>query len=115
MLFAINGKPFMVLQMYIEGVPKLGVYRIEDGPDHIVNYGLYNKVYKAVLYLTSKDELDELEQLLQYEYVNLTWDDETFKAVPLNYRSQIILDKHDKSYKVEVAFKRAYSKFIGGP
>ena len=100
----INGNYYNVIQKWAEDKPKLGVFNIESSLDNVINYGLLGTIYKAILHITSKEELKQLETDLHNELVTLEWDGETFQVVPIQYKNQMILSGTDKYYIVEVAF-----------
>ena len=110
--FTINGRPYTVIQKFVEDTPKIGIFNIENVPDDIVNYGAYNRVYEAILHLTSEEELNELEAMLQNEVVTVSWDNDTFIAVPLQYNNQMILSGNKKTYRINITLRKLFNRQI---
>ena len=108
----INGVNYNVVQKWIEDTPKIGVYNIEEAPDSIINYGQYNRIYKAVLHISSDDILNQLERDLQKEVVNVIWNNEIFDATAIQYNNTMILDGAKKYWVVNITLRRLFSKRI---
>lgn len=113
--FKIDDVSFTVLYPYIEEHPKIGVYDIENSASEVVNYGRYHDIYHFILFISSNDELETLRSLIRRETVSLTWDGETFMAIPIGYRNRVIRDNNDKVFIVELAFRRKPQIILSEP